>query len=397
MKKARTIILLIIIFFILLSCRKGEYISSDPMPRIDTIWINPAEVTTSRVTYSSLFDKIEYIQIPTDSNYLIGKVDKLLVTDDYFFVMDRKISRSVFVFDRQGNKVVRINKTGNGPGNYIDMRDITFDKEKQEIQIREYMRKKLLYYNLDGNFLREFDIPYNSLRLQPVGNSFALCTDYNSGNKLNRSKKHADLILLDADKKTILSTANYFIPPFAKAVVITSEAQFSRLNDTLYSIKPDHCNIVYHATPNEIYPAYRIDFGSYSIDDRYWQKAAEEGMTYAKIDEYSNNLGLCESFRFLEGENFMSFVYKQYGEVYNVLYSKKTKNMHHIEKYQNDIDMVSMFYPIAIYDDKLYCLLSSEDVYNMREHLADVMPKEILNNVEEFGNPIISIFTLKPF
>ena len=61
------------------------------------------------------------------------------------------------------------------------------------------------------------------------------------------------------------------------------------------------------------------------------------------------------------------------------------------------MDYVTPFRPIAIYDDKLYGLLDSEEVYNMKEELKGILPDTILENVQEFGNPIIAIFTLKPF
>ena len=61
------------------------------------------------------------------------------------------------------------------------------------------------------------------------------------------------------------------------------------------------------------------------------------------------------------------------------------------------MDYVTLFRPIAIHDDKLYCLLDSEEVYKMKEELTGVLPDRLLENVQEFGNPIIAIFTLKPF
>ncbi len=57
--------------------------------------------------------------------------------------------------------------------------------------------------------------------------------------------------------KSILSMANYFKGEINPSVVWSSLCDFSLVGDSL-SIKPDHCNIVYHIVGNNIYPAYKL-------------------------------------------------------------------------------------------------------------------------------------------
>ena len=242
--------------------------------------------------------------------------------------------------------------------------------------------------------MTENDIPYFSLRAESIGDNYILHTDYAKSEDLKWNGKYPNLILWNPKENSVEFAADYFKAPAAKATLITSEPQFSKLNDTLYSIKPDHCNTVYHVTPHQIYPAYQLDFGPYNLDEEFWDMASKKRMKFKTLDAYSDSRNLCETFRFLEGENFLYFVCKQKKTVTHVFYSKKTKTLKQIAKFENDMDYVTPFRPIAIYDDKLYGLLDSEEVYNMKEELKGILPDTILENVQEFGNPIIAIFTL---
>lgn len=384
----------LVLFLFACSGSKFRYVAENA-PQTDTIYIDIDNAKKS--SYLDMFEKMDYILTPYDSVFCIGKVNKLLVTDSLLFMMDRKISRGIYVLDRQGNSVATIHKTGSGPGEYIAMKDISYNEKTQEMKAYCVARKKQIHYTLQGNFVTENDIPYFSLRAESIGDNYILHTDYAKSEDLKWNGKYPNLILWNPKENSVEFAADYFKAPAAKATLITSEPQFSKLNDTLYSIKPDHCNTVYHVTPHQIYPAYQLDFGPYNLDEVFWDMASKKRMKFKTLDAYSDSRNLCETFRFLEGENFLYFVCKQRKTVTHVFYSKKTKALKQIAKFENDMDYVTPFRPIAIYDDKLYGLLDSEEVYNMKEELKGILPDTILENVQEFGNPIIAIFTLKPF
>jgi hypothetical protein len=59
----------------------------------------------------------------------------------------------------------------------------------------------------------------------------------------------------------------------------------------------------------------------------------------------------------------------------------------------------SAFFPILLKDNKMYCLLSVDDIFTAKEYLVknQLLPKKILNSVKEFDNPVLVAFTLKDF
>jgi hypothetical protein len=393
MKKNPSFLIVILFFLIIAACDKKNT-SLKMVQARDTISVAPSK-TTETLPYSRIFEKIEYIPIQTDEEFLIGSIDKLLVTDNYLFILDRKITRSVFAVDRKGNKVFHLNKTGQGPGEYILINDIVYDEEKNELLVGCKIRKCLLHYDMSGNFLYEEKIPYDIVKIQLLKDKLASYSEYYGNDELTRNGLCPNILLMDNENKSVISEANFFNPPVNQGIVWTSSCNFSVFNDTL-SIKPDHCNTVYHITEDEIYPAYDIDFGQYGIDERYWNKIKERGATLESVREFGNNQKLCESFWFSESSKYLFFAYRQRNIVSRVLYLKESKRLIHPEGYVNDMDLVSYFKPVAIHRDKFYCIIKAEDVHAIKEEIPDVIfPAKELNEIEEFSNPIIGVFTVK--
>lgn len=387
-------ILLLIAFFIF-ACNgtKSRYTAKN-IPQTDTIYIQMSKAKEQK--FSDVFQNINYILTPYDSIFCIGKFDKMLITDSLIFIMDRRISRGIYTLSNEGIPISAIHKTGAAPGEYVAMRDISYDKENNSIKCLEIARRKYIEYTLQGDYIKETDIPCSTSRIEKIGNNYIMYTDYTRNEELKWNGKYPNLILYNQNNKVIFAE-NFFQAPAAKATLITSEPQFSKINDTLYSLKPDHCNIIYHITPQQIYPAYILDFGPYNLNDKFWKMASKRNMTCEQMYNYSNMKKFCETFRFLEGNDFFYLLCRQQKTLTHIFYSKKTKKIKLISELNNDMDYISLFRPIAIHGNKLYCLLDSETVYNMKNELKGILPDNILNNVEEFGNPIITIFTLKSF
>ncbi len=108
------------------------------------------------IPYSVFVDSIETIPLETTDSCLIGYIQDIAATDDRFFILDQK-QQTVWVFDRQGNFINRIGKRGNGPGEYVRISQIEYDKRKQMIVLLVWNR--LMYYTPDGRYIKSEELP----------------------------------------------------------------------------------------------------------------------------------------------------------------------------------------------------------------------------------------------
>jgi hypothetical protein len=385
-----------ILSFLMVSCT-SEW-QEETIEGIRIIPVDP-DKTSKKILFSEVFDRIDYVRIPTDDDFLIGTINKLMVSGDYFFVMDNRIAHSVFCFDKEGNKIFQIAKKGAGPGEYIDMRDILYDPEKKELGILCFMRRRILYYGLDGKFLREKALPVYVVLAQPIEEeTYALYCDYGTNERLKQRNQFANLLIGTPGKMQIKSVGNYFPGNLNPSLVWRSGIYFSRYEDTI-SIKPDHSDIVYHFGSEEVFPAYKLDFGSNNSAGRYWKKVTETGMTFERLNSYLEDSKFCESSNFFEGDNYMSFTYMTGKSMVTALYSKQTKQLLQSEDFVNDMDSVSRFRLLAMEGNKLYCTIEAEDIVEKKNAslLGRSFPKSLSDSIDEFDNPIVAIFTLKDF
>lgn len=95
----------------------------------------------------------EVIPLETTDSSVMGDIMKVIALKDRIFVAAWN-GKSIFIFNREGKYLSRIDKEGRGPGEYLRISDFMVTDEPEEIVV--YAREgKLNYYDWDGNFLRQ--------------------------------------------------------------------------------------------------------------------------------------------------------------------------------------------------------------------------------------------------
>lgn len=392
----KKLLLITVLIPILFSCNKAQ-IQERKMYAQDTINIQKSIMWERSIPFSKLIDSIRYFPIPTENDFLIGKTCKLMVTDSLFIIMDNRITHSVFVFHRNGNWKSCIHQHGNGPTEYIHLSDICYNPQNNALGLYCNIKNRILCYNLNtGQFIQEYKLPYKADMVQFIGKNTVQHAEYQENIELEKEGSFPNLIYLYSDSSQNVICENYFKGPVNRALVTSSQSWFSSWKDTL-SIKPDHCNIVYHCSKDSIFPAHFLDFGKDNIDQRYWNKVLENNMTPQKLNDYSKTENLCETIWYIESEKYICFTCKQGGSLSRVIYSKIKNKGFRFETLENDMDMFAIFQPKAIFGNKLYAFLSSQNASTILHSLNTKLIPIELKDVKEGDNPIIVELTLKDF
>ena len=103
------------------------------------------------------FMDVEYIALETNDNFInqgvvldIGK-ELMLVKNE-----NRINDGNIYVYNRTGKAIRKINRKGQGGEEYISIFSITLDEESEEMFINDILGKKIVVYDLYGNFKRSF-------------------------------------------------------------------------------------------------------------------------------------------------------------------------------------------------------------------------------------------------
>jgi hypothetical protein len=98
---------------------------------------------------------VEYIALETSDEFLCqGRV--LDIGKDFLLVRNDDQEGDIFVFDRNGKGIRKINRHGGGSEEYIIIGGIALDDDNGEIFVNDIIAKKVVVYDLYGNFNRSF-------------------------------------------------------------------------------------------------------------------------------------------------------------------------------------------------------------------------------------------------
>ncbi len=138
----------IIILFVMAGCG-GGHSSTDGLITVD---VNDSYSTKKELVLQDFMD-VEYIPLETNEEFINqGCVDA--IGEKYIIVTNYRDDGDIFVYDRSGKAIRKINRKGQGGEEYISCRSVILDEENNEMFINDFWARKIKVYDLEGNFKR---------------------------------------------------------------------------------------------------------------------------------------------------------------------------------------------------------------------------------------------------
>ena len=161
MKDIKTILFLLIIFFTFLagSIHSDWVVESKEKGKIVVDLDIPTMGQDRVFLYSTLYKNVKVIFLETNESCLIGQIDKMRVDDQYILILDRRIAKRLFVFNKEGHFIKNIGNIGHGPGEYVSIDDFTIDRENKTIYILDNSLGRIHKYDLpSGKYMHSIKL-----------------------------------------------------------------------------------------------------------------------------------------------------------------------------------------------------------------------------------------------
>ena len=235
------------------------------------------------------FMDVEYIPLETNDEFVNqGYVNA--IGEKYIIVTNYREDGDIFVYNRNGKAIRKINRKGQGGEEYISCLKIILDEENEELFINDFLARKIKVYDLEGNFKRSFKQKQEG-DTQFYGEIF----NYDKDNLICYDECNADIPFLLVSKKDGSITREIITPFKEKKLFIqllryeggtraAGPGPYSRItpfkgnwillepsSDTIYTLMPD-CSLrpFIAKTP----PVHTLDPEFYLIlklvSDRYY-------------------------------------------------------------------------------------------------------------------------------
>ena len=214
------------------------------------------------IKISDIADTIELIELKTPEELTVSMIWQFIPFNNYWFLHTRE---GMFKFTNKGEFITTIGKHGQGPGEYSTKFDISINKHRKEFMINSY--EKLLFYDLDGNYLRT-EYKNGEMMNTAFSDSILWATDLGS---------HRDKYMfyaLNRQRDTIFSAPNpyYGIKPQDEGlgfVGMDLGKEFYYYNDVLYLNGPLVNDTIYELKGSRCTPHAIFNMGKYKLPLEY--------------------------------------------------------------------------------------------------------------------------------
>ena len=149
---------------LLFGCGNGKQKESDGLITVDVSKSYPKK----ELILQDLFD-IEYVPLETTDEMLTeGHIQ--YISDNYMIFKNLgRMAGEIFIFDRQGKAVRKINRLGQSGEEYLNILGIDYDEQADELFVNSHYSDKVFVYDSEGNYKRSFDyldgILYNPIKI----------------------------------------------------------------------------------------------------------------------------------------------------------------------------------------------------------------------------------------
>lgn len=314
----------------------------------------------------SKFLKKENIELTSSDSTLIPAYSSLILENENFIIFSNRTFQ-IFRFAENGNFMNFIGKRGSGPGEFIEMRDVRYNNDKNYIEVLD--NNAILRYSPEGNFIKKYKIPYPAFSFSSENDRYW----FYLGNNVSFS----DYKLIETDTNFI--EKNHYLPAKKKGLPIIE----NNFNKSEYLTFRESFNAdLYIINKNKLINSYNLDFGKLKVADNL----LDDQM---KLIEKLDNIEYCIARSYMENKRYIFLLVMKYTpekfepDIFYWMIDKTNKEeiVIHIRDF---LEESYLLYPqLLSADDRIYFL--GYDISNIDETINPNNNPEIIKiKIDEF-------------
>ena len=282
---------ILIVLSILMGCGNIDKKAHYEVPHIH-IDVNTAE---KHMDMSEYLDTSFFKAIPleTTAECLVGKdIMNVWYRNGRIYVWEEQ-TESVFMFDENGKFIDKIADQGEGPREYLNIKNVSISDSL--ISIFDSQGAKILYYDMDCNYISTHSLKDIRQSVYPVAQSFILGDKIYFGIHF-RENFRTDMygaphkwvsMDLDLNKESVkrFLPYDYSCPTESESHFHVYEQYYATLNDKV-RFMISNLDTIFVATQDTIVPEYVLDFGEQSVPVRLYKTTYHEAKYNDEFDNY---------------------------------------------------------------------------------------------------------------
>ncbi|GHU61209.1 hypothetical protein FACS1894123_00230 [Bacteroidia bacterium] len=349
------------------------------------------------------FKKIDYIKLETTDNNLIGEISQIVFTDNRIIVVDNEKAKSVFVFDMNGNYQFQVGRMGNGPGEYVSIKNVLFVPEKHQILIHDGPKKTVHHYlSMTGKYLYSERLPFDNWDFVYLESGNIAYRVHGMISPVTGKFRTNGLTVTDSENKVLYDAFTDLYN--GRRFKWTMHHPLRKMLNTVF-FSPNFSNIIYEVQDSMSIPKYYIN-----IDKKYGMPLLNKNITGKRFEEYLQH-HICFHGDFIELEDLTYLnISNPSGNPFSVYSHKKKetfmttgKGQHHFYEFllhksplsgykDNTVVMGIDSYVLLGWKDAFY---ENEEKLYKNERYKDVLD-DLYSELMDDSNPVLFFCRLNP-
>jgi len=362
------------------------------------------------ISLSELCSNMKTIILETNDSALIKQDGGMQVYKDNIFVLDKNDRGNLYAFNKEGKFIRKYGNRGNGPEEYLSIKDFTIDPENEIVYLSDDDASQILLYDINtGKYIRKIQLdekPINRIHIQYHNGKLYTDIDYWHVNDNG-------CLLQEIDTLTGKQKQCWLDPQYNKGWN-GGLGGMQRMDESFfYARNQENCKYIQFFTDtiisigkNQIEPYAVIKSKDWITSKDLSKIIAETNNDGGRILQMIAEKGFLYNINsYIEWNDFICFYYLKSHYKYFVLYNKKTGKTQITQDLINDIgydkprlinnfsysDANGIYEMIGMFSINLYLERVREDGF-LKKNLDKY---EQLRNLPDDTNPVVFYYEFK--
>lgn len=349
------------------------------------------------ILIDQIVDRCSFVRLTAEQPSLIGKIDQLILCDSFIVVVDKRIAKSILVFNHDGKFLNRISRLGNGPGEYLLINHVAVNDNNQ-VCILDNIKARVTLFDITGKFISSQDLPFKSVKMEFLGNDNILfdvqdCSPISANKKLIEKSCY---LLTDSKfnvKYAFGDDHSYNNPSFQFYM-----EDFLKSDGKIFG-RLDHGNTIFEFNMDSVIARYELSLKG----EKLYAPTIEDLST---PDLYTENRLKMPSFSgcffFCKDYSCFKMMFPEREDLYTWFFkSNKTGKMLTLSTESDDAILSRFYDPLAKWNDNT--LVQVIPPTTLLSHKDEILSKSMVENPEALfdglsleDNPVLFFYTFNP-
>ncbi len=288
----------------------------------------------NNLSIKDVFSRITVVPLETTNNSLIKNINKIIFYKGYYYIFD-KAQYGVFKFDKNGKFILKLNKRGQGPGEYSLIDDFDINRFNETMELLN-PRGFIHIYSLDGQFIEEITLNMDCSAVHYFKNITADLTALYSIFDENR-------VRVISRKTNKVVSCTHKVPTFlaSKTFLNTPRCPFFQNGDKIGMFEC-FSNDIYTFNNSKLEKEYSWNFGklNFNIDILERNKTIDYYHSFFKDNQ--EKFIYCFFYN-INGKDKIFTGLRYNGKFTHLIKDKKTGVIQLVQKFKENIGMKSPF------------------------------------------------------